>query len=102
MEQPVRNPRMPLTTKGILYAFGLVALAILTAYFVIRGLKIRDDDAQYAVTIGLIALFVGLFFTRDDIHIDFWRRAVLSFVMAAVAFLILMANGLFFEYFFCV
>lgn len=100
MERPDYNPRMPLTTKGVIYVLALVALAIGTAYIVIRGLGIRDDDAQYAITIGLIVLFIGQFFTRDSIWIGFWNRAIWSLVLASFSFLLLIAIGLFFERFF--
>lgn len=100
MGQPDYNPRMPLTTKGIIYALILVALAIANAYFVIRGLGILDDDTQYAVTIGLIVLYICLFFTRDNVLIGLGSRAIWSFTLAALSFLILFAIGLFFQHFF--
>ncbi len=84
----------------MIYALVLTGLAIVAAYFVITSFDISDDDAQYAVTIGLIVLFIGLFFTRDSVWIGFWNRAIWSFVLALIAFLLLMANGLFFEHFF--
>ena len=93
---------MPLTTKGVIYLLVLVVAAIATAYVVITGFGILDDDFQYAVTIGLIVLYIGIFFCRDSIWIGLWSRAIGSFLMALVAFLILVAIGLFFDYFFSV
>ncbi|HUR99476.1 MAG TPA: hypothetical protein VMZ26_15535 [Pyrinomonadaceae bacterium] len=91
---------MPLTGRGVSYLFLLVGLAIATAYVVIRGLGILDDDAQYAVTIGLIVLFIGLFFCRDSIWIGLKERMIGSLILATTAFLFLLGIGLFFDYFF--
>lgn len=102
VRNPDYNPRMPLTTKGILYCLSLVAAAIAAAYIVIRGLDVRDDDNQYAITVGLIAFYIGTFFCRDSIWIGFKRRAIWSLVLAMIAALLLVANGLFFEYYFSV
>lgn len=99
---PDNNPRMPLTTKGILYCLSLVVAAIATAYIVIRGLDVRDDDNQYAITIGLITFYIGTFFCRDSIWIGLKKRAFWSLVLATIAALLLVANGFFFEYFFSV
>ena len=91
---------MPLTTRGVLYLFALVAAAIGTAYVVIMSTGVLDDDVQYAITIGLIVLYIGVFFCRDSIWIGIGKRTLWSFVYALLVFLILVANGLFFEYFF--
>lgn len=96
------NPRMPLTGKGILYLLVIVAAAIGTAYLIITGFEILDDDNQYAVTIGLIVLFVGILFCRDSIWTGFGKRAIWSFVFALIVSLLIVANGLFFEHFFSV
>ena len=91
---------MPLTPKGILYLLVLVAVAIGTAYLIITGFGILDDDVQYAVTIGLIVFYIGLLFCRDSIWIGFPKRALWSFIFALVAFLLLVGNGLLFDYLF--
>ncbi len=94
------NPRMPLTGRGVIYLFVLVGSAIATAYLVIRGLGILDDDVQYAVTIGLIVFYIGTFFCRDSVWIGIGKRALSSFILAGIAFMLLVLNGLLFEYFF--
>jgi hypothetical protein len=83
---------MPLTARGVIYLFMLVGLAITTAYAVIRGLGVLDGDAQYAVTIGLIVLFIGLFFCRDSVWIGLKQRAIASVILALTAFLLLLRS----------
>lgn len=91
---------MPLSWRGITYAMVLTGLAIVAAYLVITSFDISDDDAQYAVTMGFIVLFIGLFFTRDSVWIGIRNRAIWSLVLALIVSLILLGNGLFFEHFF--
>lgn len=93
---------MPLTAKGMLYAIGITAAAIATAYLVIRTFDITDDDNQYAVTIGLIIFYIGTFFCRDSIWIGLRGRALWSFVLALIVALLIAAIGLAFEYLFSV
>ena len=93
---------MPLTTKGVVYALALVAVAIATSYIVIQGFGITDDDNQYAVTIGLVLFYIGTFFTRDSIWIGLPKRALWSLVIAVIVAALLIANGLFFEHFFSI
>ena len=91
---------MPLTTRGIIYLFFLVACAIGAAYIVIIAVGISDANVQYAVTISLIVFFIGAFFSRDRVWIGLGKRLVWSLVFAILVLLIFLGIDSFFEKFF--
>jgi len=79
---------MPLTKLGILYLFAIVGAALGAAFVVIRSTGVTDPNLQYEISLALIVLFIGMFFTKDNILIGFWRRAFWSFIIAAILFVI--------------
>lgn len=89
------NPRMPLTTRGIIYLFVLVGIALSISYLVIKLFAITEANLQYDIAISMIVLVIGLFFTKQDIRIGLASRTVWSFLVAGVFFLILRAIDLF-------
>ena len=91
------NPRMPLTSRGIIYLFFLVACSIVAAYIVIRAIGVLDAEVQYSITISLIVFFIAAFFTRDKVWIGIGERLLWSAVFAIFTFLIFSGIDFLFE-----
>jgi hypothetical protein len=85
---------MPLTSRGVFYLFALVAVALAASYIVIELVGITEANLQYDVSISMIVLFLGLFFTKNNVMIGLALRAFWSCIVAGVFFLLLRAIDL--------
>ena len=85
---------MPLTMHGIAYLFALVASALAVSYLIIMIIGTTNANLQYNIAISTIFLFIGLFFTEKDVRIGLDARAIWSFILTTIFFLVLYAIDL--------
>lgn len=85
---------MPLTMHGIAYLFALVASALAVSYLIIMIIGTTNANLQYNIAISTIFLFIGLFFTEKDVRIGLAARAIWSFTLTTIFFLVLYAIDL--------